>query len=120
MECPKSFIAAFKFLDNYWVSKPDNELGMLLGSMNPFLFSHQQPIDSVILQHWQQCSLLVTDDSEPDLIQSFDIMILFIEHESNYYTLNLINVVNDLKKILADKVAHKDKWTTWIDCFLTA
>ncbi len=97
----------FSLLDSYWEQTQLEDLGALLGSMNPSLLLDGIPIDDKLIIDWNTVSGNSQYISEP---KAYNFIIQFLEKQNNW--LNLSNVITDLKKAYENKDSY---WLTWLN-----
>lgn len=116
MNYKKIYISIYQFLDMYW-EKIESEtkriqlddLGGLLGSMNPNIWSDNEPIDKQIISDWLDISKeqkLISD------IEGFSYMIGFLEKQT--YWLKLDVLITELKSSLNSK---DNNWQLWLKIY---
>lgn len=104
----ENYISMFLFLDKvYEENKHIDDLGGLLGSMDPFLFTDNTPADSALLKDW----LDITGGERTNISfeEGFNNMISFIEREQKNFSIDLKDIINNLKVVKSNP-----QWETWI------
>jgi len=92
----------YYLLKAYWEQTKLDDLGGLLGSMRPDLFSGGMPIDKKLVDDWE----IITGESEDiNEEEAFDYVIKFLEKQSEW--LNIDSLILDLKSSIDFK---KDYW----------
>ncbi len=104
-----TFLCMFSLLDNYWEQNKMDDLGALLGSMNPYLFGDGRPIDNKIEYDWEQ----VTGKNQHITVEEgYNYVIQFLEKQEDW--LNLSTVISDLKKAYENQDNY---WLKWLKLF---
>lgn len=104
----ENYISMFLFLDKiYEENKHFDDLGGLLGSMDPYLFTDNTPADSALLKDW----LDITRGERTNISfeEGFNNMSSFIEREQKNFSLDLKELINYLEEAKVNP-----QWETWI------
>ncbi len=103
----------YQFLDKYWEEIDSNEkrqdlddLGGLLGSMDPTLWSDGMPVDKGLVADWEEISQKKDYMTE---IESYSLMIQFLEKQLDWLKLEVL--VTELKTSLSLK---DNNWKLWL------
>jgi hypothetical protein len=114
----QGYLSMFHFLDKYYHRTKLDDLGALLGSMNPFLFEGGLPADEVIATDW--LDTIKKDDilkEDLEVGECFEFMIQFLKYQESWFTIDLHPLLNELKKAHSNK-GNNILWTAWIDSCL--
>ena len=112
----------YHFLDLLWNKHKEecDDLGGLLGAMNPYLFSGGLPIDHVMLTDW--LDFFKEGDimrEEADVVKVFEMMIGFLQKQETNFGIDLKIIIDQLNEINE----HDDKgqlWHEWINICTTS
>lgn len=92
----EGYLIVFKYLDKYWEQTKLEDLGALLGSMDPNTFTDHQPADQGLLKDW---ATITHERTDLTLEECFDYMIHFIEKQNEWLDLKqLLNYLNEVKR----------------------
>jgi len=81
------------FLSNYYQRTKLDDLGALLGSMDPFLWTNRKPIDPCMTIDWNR---VVSDNNLTDE-QCLDAICKFIKIQQAEFKYNLKQIIVDLE-----------------------
>ena len=99
----------FSLLDRYWEQTRLDDLGGLLGSMNPNLFADATPIDEKLVSDWNSLSGERNHITETE---GYELMIRFLEEQTDWLDLN--SLVSDLKNSFENQDRY---WLVWLKLF---
>lgn len=112
----QAFLSMFYFLDEYYNTHENDDLGALLGSLNPYLFSGDLPTDIATLSDWNECVLKASQAKE-DLLtdeEAYTAMVMFLKKYSDDFDFNLKETIDDL---LQEQGAGNGSFKkTWLEC----
>ena len=91
-EVYNSYLKMFDKLDKYWDLTKDDDLGGLLGSMSPYIFSGGMPIDSSMYKDW--VTICEVKREAPNNLHNYIIEYLLMQEAK--FMLNLSRVINYL------------------------
>jgi len=109
----------FFFLDKFFSKYRDeypnelDDLGGLLGSMDPYLFADGVPADQTLLENW--FNLVGDKQTDISIPQSFDNMINFIRFQQRNFNIDVRFVLNSLQKAKVN-MSNDIIWKEWLDC----
>lgn len=104
----ENYISMFLFLDKvYEENKHFDDLGGLLGSIDPYLFTDNTPADSALLKDW----LDITGGERTNISfeAGFNNMSSFIKLEQKNFSIDLKELIDYL-----EEVKINPQWETWI------
>jgi hypothetical protein len=117
-DCLNAYYAVFDFLDSVWEEKGRNDdLGMLLSTMNPHLWSNKMSIDKKIMDDWVMIYDKYFPNDSVDLYGCFDVAINFLSLQQKLLVLGINDIIEYLKETLQSPKHHSKTWSTWIDCY---
>ena len=93
----QAYLATFHYLDKLYDEKPDETLGDLLSSMNPYLFNDSNSADPATWFDWVKCIELITKNdqlSPNDVFQAMIYFIRFHEQEFGYEFSHVLKRIN--------------------------
>jgi len=104
-----------KFFSKYRDEYPNelDDLGGLLGSMDPYLFADGVPADQTLLENW--FNLVGDKQTDISIPQSFDNMINFIRFQQRNFNIDVRFVLNSLQKAKVN-MSNDIIWKEWLDC----
>ncbi len=111
LNCKQGYFAMFWFLSKYNESTKLDDLGSMLGSMDPFLFSGGMPIDITMYDSWVE----IFDDRSNTIEDRFGFMIKYVEVQEKEFVYDFESLLKFLNDILSNKNEHKKEWTEWIN-----
>lgn len=104
----QGYLAMFNILEQYYDSTKNEELGELLGSMNPALFVDSQSADSAMYFDWENIVDKVTIKKSMTSLEAFQAMILFLKFYQKEFGFKLGWILEELEK----KSVFQEKWTS--------
>lgn len=107
-----NYVSMFFYLDKYWERTKLDDLGGLLGSMDPNLMIDRKPMDTSLLKDWIE---IVGDKDRITLDEGFENMIKFIEQQLSW--LHLHELYTHLKQVKEEKGSE---WVEWEKCYRSA
>lgn len=102
----EAYEIVFKYLDKYWEKTKMDDLGGLLGGMDPTLFTDKNPANPRYLNEWEEITNKRTDIS---IEECFSYMIKFLELQNEW--LDLQEFIDHLKKVRRQK---SNDWKEWL------
>jgi hypothetical protein len=114
----RGYYATFKFLDSIWEDDKNSELGLLLGTMNPYIWEDKLPIDKTIITNWIAIFNEIAANGKMTVDGCFEAMIRFVKMEEEQLRLNLTEIINKLTSVDSSDINHKKMWTNWIDSLI--
>jgi len=102
-----TYSCMFSLLDSYWEQTQLEDLGGLLGSMNPNLLVDGVPIDDKLIFDWN--NIVSGESNYMTETQGYNFVIQFIEKQESWLDLSV--VVFDLKKAYENQDSY---WVTWL------
>ncbi len=115
----QNYKCMFFFLDKFFSKYRDeypnelDDLGGLLGSMDPYLFADGVPADQTLLENW--FNLVGDKQTDISIPQSFDNMINFIRFQQRNFNIDVRFVLNSLQKAKVN-MSNDIIWKEWLDC----
>lgn len=104
----EAYVAAFYYLDRIYDKEPDENLGDLLSSMNPFLFKDSQSADPAVWFDWLKCVESIIPGDDISEVEAFQAMMCFLQYNQQELGYNLEN--------LLEKLSHDGDNSEWIEC----
>lgn len=92
----QAFMAAFKYLDKIYDLEPNETLGDLLSSMNPYLFTNSRSADPAIWTDWEMCINNITNSDDVTEVEAFQAMISFLNFNQQEFGYDLKNILKDI------------------------
>jgi len=95
----QAYLAVFYYLDKLYDEEPDEALGDLLSSMNPYLFSDSNSADPATWSDWVKCIDSITKSDYVSQSDTFRAMISFLqfhEREFGYALSQIVRKINSL------------------------
>lgn len=81
----QAYLAVFYYLDKLYDEEPDEALGDLLSSMNPYLFKNSNSADPATWLDWVKCIDSMTKSDYVSQNEAFQAMISFLQfHEQEF------------------------------------
>jgi hypothetical protein len=107
MDPRKAYINCFLYLDAHFNRTKNNDLGLVLGSMSPFLWSGFKPIDIWFIETWLKlCSNIDYDDKT---IFSIVVPNYLIQFDNEFKT-DLSFIVNSIQN---DALNEYQLWSSF-------
>ena len=97
MTIKEAYIYMLRVLETYWEKTHNDELGSLLGELNPFLFRDERPADPAAWDDWMNAVREITSENNLTKEQMLKAMILLLEEYNNYQGFDMVDVIEDLK-----------------------
>jgi hypothetical protein len=92
-----------EFLEKYYQRTKLDDLGGLLGSMDPFLWTNKKPIDSCMLRDWNR----ITQEKDLNEAQLLDAIRMFVKVQQEEFKYDLNSLIKDLDEF-SDKKLRKE------------
>lgn len=110
-----AYLTTFSFLEEYLKILNNNDLAMLLGTMNPYILSNNKPVDKSIVRDWIEVFNIEKNKSSNtnEDVRIFRSMLLFLQKQERNFGLKLIDVVSPLNKAVNQKFNNNHLWTEW-------
>jgi hypothetical protein len=99
MTIKEAYIYMLKVLEVYWEKTHNDELGSLLGQLNPFLFRDEKPADPAAWDDWLKAVREITYGNILTKEQMLKAMVLLLEEYNDYQGFDLVDVIEDLRKL---------------------
>ena len=110
----QAFNAMFYLLDNYYDEKKVDDLGAMLGSMNPHLFDGDMPADVATWHEWITIvKKVVSYEVEGECLddsRAFQAMLDFLNYYHREFGLSIEEVIEDLA---SNKLGSRDFQKMW-------
>lgn len=108
-----SYKAVFTYLSHYWQThREEDDLGGLLGSMDPFLWKDGSPADKSLVKDFIYIVKGISlSKEEVSPTEGFEVMLNYLEKQLDW--LKLEKIISELKIIYSKQ--HSEEWTYWIN-----
>lgn len=90
----QAYLAIFYFLDRCWEEIKTDDLGCLLGAINPYLFKDCKTADSAYWEDWLAAVIKVTTSKNLSSDEAFEAMIFFLEGQMGQFDFDLKPVID--------------------------
>jgi hypothetical protein len=107
LTCHQAYIKMFYFLDYCYDNIEVDDLGGLLGSMNPFLFAGEIPIDDKIMLDWLAITKCLEAEKKLNVDEAFEALIIFLMKQKQNFKLEKIDFLCERIK---NSNTYKSKW----------
>lgn len=110
----EAYYAMFYLLDKYYDEKQNDDLGAILGSMNPTIFSDDMPADAALWSEWIAIVKKIVSceraDECLDTNQAFQAMVAFLSYYKKEFGVRIEEVIEDLT---SNKLNSRDLGAMW-------
>ncbi|MFT9078667.1 hypothetical protein, partial [Ethanoligenens sp.] len=93
----KAYLIMFKTLEDYYNTSKNDNLGALLGALDPSLFTGDIPADQAAWDTWIKCVDSVNHTEKLDEQNTKEAIILFLTKYQNSYGFHLEEVIENLE-----------------------
>ena len=104
----QAYLAAFRYLDKLYDQEPDETLGDLLSSMNPYLFTDSSSADPATWFDWVKCIDSITKSDQISSNEAFQAMIYFLRFHEQEFGYDFSGIIKKINSLGQDK--------KWIAC----
>lgn len=115
----QAFNAMFYLLDKYYDEKKVDDLGAMLGSMNPHLFDGDMPADVATWHEWITIvKKVVSCEGEGECLDdssAFQAMLAFLNYYHREFGLSIEEVIEDLASNKLDGNNFQKMWQESIE-----
>lgn len=111
----EAYDAMFYFLDKYYDTKMIDDLGAMLGSMNPSLFCDDMPADMALWNKWVEISTNEMENEGLDSNKAFQAMVTFLNYYNEEFGARIEEVIEDLVVNIIDNKEMKIMWKESIE-----
>lgn len=102
----QAYIAAYYFLESYWIETKSDDLVHLLSNMNPFLWTDGYSADPATYEEWLECAKKIVDGESLDARQTFDVMLEFLKFHKEEFEFAPAWLIDDVTK----KTHNSSEW----------
>lgn len=116
----QGYLAMFYFLDELYLKYKWDDLGVLLGAIDPFLFDGGLPMDEAEVIDWLDI-VKKEDILKEELTEEVNFIFMqnFILYKQKSRSWHLEDLQAHLKNIYFNKT-YNQEWAQWLDCCLLA
>lgn len=118
----QAYYTMFYFLDLHYFASKCDDLGVLLGALNPYLFGDNgMPIDIAKWSDWKKIVKIVTRKEGEHVClsatETFQSMLAFLNYHQSEFGFNLQDVLQEINE---NRIGDKDGQGVWFECIKKA